>query len=182
MASLVALWSGMFTGVGAMSFMVGMKDLWGRIFTLDKDIIALVASALPVVGICELGNCPQTTACGVIRGCARPPLAAFISFCTFYGVGLPVATLVGFKMGKGLVGLWYGLFAAQMMSVAAMIVVLVTTDWNKQAERAKELTGSATNNMENDNNNTEELIAALGSSFLIRTKTRSKKTVLSPPP
>ncbi|XP_024022746.1 protein DETOXIFICATION 49 [Morus notabilis] len=154
-ASLVALWCGMLTGIGAMAFMVGMKDLWGRIFTADKDILALAAATLPVVGLCELGNCPQTTTCGVLKGSARPTLAAFINLITFYGVGLPVAMLVGFKMGEGLVGLWYGLFAAQIVCLLVMIVVLITTDWKKQAERAQELTGS-TNNAENNNINTNE--------------------------
>lgn len=139
-ASFVALSCGLFTGLVAMVFMVGMKDTWGKIFTKDGAILSLTAAALPVVGLCELGNCPQTTACGVLRGSARPTMAACINLGTFYGVGFPIALLLGFKMGKGLVGLWVGLLAAQMVCAAVMVVVLVNTDWNAQAERARELT------------------------------------------
>ncbi|PON39806.1 Multi antimicrobial extrusion protein [Parasponia andersonii] len=139
-ASFVALSCGVFTGLVAMVFMVSMTDRWARIFTRDGTVLSLTAAALPVVGLCELGNCPQTTACGVLRGSARPTMAACINLGTFYGVGLPAALLMGFKMGKGLVGLWIGLLAAQMVSAAVMVVVLATTDWNVQAERARELT------------------------------------------
>ena len=119
-------------------------------------ILSLTAVALPVVGLCELGNCPQTTACGVLRGSARPTTAACINLGTFYGVGLPVAVFLGFKMGKGLVGLWVGLLAAQMVCAAVMVVVLVTTDWNVQAERAKKLTRVNLENSQGSHDNDDE--------------------------
>ncbi|KAJ8555721.1 hypothetical protein K7X08_013217 [Anisodus acutangulus] len=67
---------------------------------------------LPIIGLCELGNCPQTTGCGVLRGTARLKL-----------------------------GLWLGLLAAQgSCAVTMMLIILVKTNWEDQARRAKELT------------------------------------------
>ncbi|KAH0648804.1 hypothetical protein KY285_034052 [Solanum tuberosum] len=45
-------------------------------FTQDQEIMKLTAMVLPIIGLCELGNCPQTTCCGVLRGTARPKLGA----------------------------------------------------------------------------------------------------------
>ncbi|XP_015890109.2 protein DETOXIFICATION 48 [Ziziphus jujuba] len=140
-SSIVASSCGVLTGLAAMSFMVTMRNSWGYIFTNDRAIVSLAAAALPIVGLCELGNCPQTTACGVLRGSARTTLGACINLGSFYGVGFPVALLMGFTMDMGLLGLWLGLLAAQIVCVAIMVVVLITTDWKKQAERARELTG-----------------------------------------
>jgi multidrug resistance protein, MATE family len=43
------------------------------------------------LGMCELGNCPQTTGCGVLRGSARPKIGANVNLGSFYVVGMPVA-------------------------------------------------------------------------------------------
>ncbi|KDP31922.1 hypothetical protein JCGZ_12383 [Jatropha curcas] len=140
-SSVVALSCAIFMGFIAMLFMISMRHAWGQIFTTDNAILSLTASAMPVVGLCELGNCPQTTGCGVLRGSARPTLGANINLSSFYGIGLPIAILMGFVMGLGLLGLWLGLLAAQVVCAVIMVVVLMRTDWEMEANRARELTG-----------------------------------------
>ncbi|KAH7292418.1 hypothetical protein KP509_29G067100 [Ceratopteris richardii] len=121
----------------AMTFTTTMRHIWGRIFTDDRYILHLVAMSMPIVGLCELGNCPQTAGCGVLRGSARPTTGANINLGSFYIVGLPVALVLGPKVG--FVGLWCGLLAAQVACATLMFCVLRRTDWNVQAIRAKEL-------------------------------------------
>lgn len=152
--SRVALSCGIVTGLIAMIFMILIRDIWGHVFTNDGVILSLTATALPVVGLCEIGNCPQTTACGVLRGSARPTLGASINLGSFYGVGFPVAVLMGFTMKMGLIGLWLGLLAAQVVCAVVMVLVVMITNWKEQAERARELTGtiSVVEEAENDNN------------------------------
>lgn len=140
-SSLIALSSAIFMSFIAMMFMTSTRRAWGQIFTTDIEILSLTATAMPVVGLCELGNCPQTTGCGVLRGCARPTLGANINLGSFYGVGLPISMLMGFVIGLGLLGLWLGLLAAQAVCAIVMVVVLMRTDWEVQANRARELTG-----------------------------------------
>ncbi|XP_059459052.1 protein DETOXIFICATION 48-like [Corylus avellana] len=139
-SSIIALSCAVFTGLMAMLFMITMRNAWGRIFTADKAILSLTAAAMPVVGLCELGNCPQTTVCGVLRGSARPSLGAYVNLGSFYGVGLPFAVFMGFGMDMGLLGLWLGLLAAQMVCAAIMVLVLSKTDWMEQVGRAEDLT------------------------------------------
>ncbi|PWA98392.1 MATE efflux family protein [Artemisia annua] len=109
-------------------------------FTQDKEIIALTSMVLPIIGLCELGNCPQTTGCGVLRGTARPKIGANINLGCFYLVGMPVAVALGFFLGFDFEGLWLGMLAAQMSCVVTMLVVLGRTNWEFEAKRAKELT------------------------------------------
>ncbi|KAK7331080.1 hypothetical protein VNO77_25293 [Canavalia gladiata] len=78
-SSFTALLCAFFTGIMAMLFMVTTSNVWGRMFTEDEAILPLMATSLPIVGLCEIGNCPQTTICGVLRGCARPALDANIN-------------------------------------------------------------------------------------------------------
>lgn len=134
-----------------MAFMVIMRTYWGHFFTKDEAILSPLAQVLPIVGLCELGNCPQTTICGVLRGSARPSLGARINFVSFYCVGLPVAIVMCFRTEMGYLGLWMGLLAAQLVCVVAMMVVLMRTDWKEEAEKARELTAGMNGSNEDNN-------------------------------
>ncbi|KAJ4722144.1 Protein DETOXIFICATION [Melia azedarach] len=48
------------------------REAWGRVFTKDIEVLELTKTVLPIIGLCELANCPQTTSCGILRGSARP--------------------------------------------------------------------------------------------------------------
>ncbi|XP_038980282.1 protein DETOXIFICATION 53-like [Phoenix dactylifera] len=136
-------------GLAALVFTVAVRGVWGRMFTGETRILALTAAVLPIVGFCELGNCPQTAGCGVLRGTARPTLGANINFSSFYLVGLPVAAVAGFRLGLGFIGLWVGLVAAQASCVSLMLCAVARTDWEAQVERAEELTrGGDENDLE----------------------------------
>lgn len=127
-SSFTALLCAFFTGIVAMLLVVTTRNVWGRIFIEDEAILSLMETSLPIVGLCEIGNCPQTTICGVLRGSARPVLAAKIILVSFYGVGLPIAILMCFGLDLGLVGLLLGLLAAQLVCAIAMMIVLTRTN------------------------------------------------------
>ncbi|KAL3505005.1 hypothetical protein ACH5RR_034846 [Cinchona calisaya] len=140
---IVSLFCAAALGLAAMTFTTLIRHEWGRFFTRDAEILELTSVALPIVGLCELGNCPQTTGCGVLRGSARPTIGANINLGSFYLIGMPVAILMGFVLKMGFAGLWLGLLAAQASCAILMLYVLCTTDWIVQVERAKELTQSS---------------------------------------
>ncbi|XP_038884730.1 protein DETOXIFICATION 48 [Benincasa hispida] len=144
-AMIVSLACAVALGVAAMVFTTLMRHKWGRFFTNDAEILELTAVALPIVGLCELGNCPQTTGCGVLRGSARPATGANINLGSFYLVGFPVAILMGFVVKLGFAGLWIGLLAAQGTCALMMFYVLCSTDWMVQVERAMQLTLASSN-------------------------------------
>ncbi|XP_078432042.1 MATE efflux family protein [Wolffia australiana] len=138
-AAAAAMFLAAVMGFAAASFAAGVKDGWGRMFTSDEEILRLTSAALPILGLCELGNCPQTVGCGVLRGSARPSDAANINLGAFYLVGMPVAAALAFGFGVGFCGLWIGLLAAQISCAGLMLYAVSSTDWTTQARRAQEL-------------------------------------------
>ncbi|XP_065848488.1 protein DETOXIFICATION 51 [Euphorbia lathyris] len=142
LSAVVAVFFSAMMGLTACSFASGMKDRWGRMFTSDGEILRLTAAALPIVGLCEIGNCPQTVGCGVLRGSARPASAAHVNLGAFYMVGMPVAIGLGFWLDVGFCGLWFGLLAAQICCSGLMLYVVGSTDWDFEARRAQTLTYS----------------------------------------
>lgn len=143
LAAVVGLSSSFFLGITALIFAVSVRKVWATMFTKDKDILELTSLVLPIIGLCEIGNCPQTTGCGVLRGTARPKVGANINLGCFYLVGMPVALVLGFYAGFDFQGLWLGLLAAQGSCMVTMLIVLTLTDWEFEAQKAKNLTGRA---------------------------------------
>lgn len=142
-SALVSIFLAGLMGLSAMIFASSMRDSWARMFTSDDSILRLTSAALPILGLCELGNCPQTVGCGVVRGTARPTTAANVNLGAFYIVGMPVAIGLGFWAGFGFTGLWLGLLSAQVCCAGLMLYVVGTTDWDDQALKAQMLTGTA---------------------------------------
>ncbi|KAL3834760.1 hypothetical protein ACJIZ3_009496 [Penstemon smallii] len=133
--TLAVLW-----GILAFVLTIVVRDVWGKLFTCNPKILGMTSITLPILGFCELGNSPQTAACGILVGSARPKMGCHINFISFYLIGLPVAALSAFKFKMGFVGLWFGLAAAQVSCTCMMACTLLYTDWAQQANRAKELT------------------------------------------
>ncbi|KAJ6672009.1 PROTEIN DETOXIFICATION [Salix viminalis] len=106
----------------------------GLSFSFVFGFSALVFAVMEIV--------PQTTGCGVLRGTARPKVGANINLGCFYLVGTPVAVWLAFFAGFDFEGLWLGLLAAQGSCVLTMLFVLSRTDWESEAQRAKELTNA----------------------------------------
>ncbi|KAF0898298.1 hypothetical protein E2562_007151 [Oryza meyeriana var. granulata] len=139
----VGLICGAALGVVACAFAASLRGVWARMFTTDAAILRLASSALPILGAAELGNCPQTAGCGVLRGSARPGKAARINVSAFYGVGMPAALALAFWPARlDFRGMWAGMLAAQLVCAALMLLAVRRTDWAEQAVRARELTGA----------------------------------------
>ncbi|KAF7820039.1 protein DETOXIFICATION 54 [Senna tora] len=142
LAAMVALGCAFVIGFINVTWTVILRERWAGLFTKDELVNSLVASVMPIMGLCELGNCPQTTGCGILRGTARPVVGAHINLGSFYFVGTPVAVGIAFWFNIGFSGLWIGLLSAQVAcAVSILYVVLVRTDWEAEALRAEKLTG-----------------------------------------
>ena len=143
LSAVVAVFIAAIMGVSAMIFATGMRYKWALMFSSEREILELTAAAMPILGLCELGNCPQTVGCGVLRGSARPTTAANVNLGAFYLVGMPVAVGLAFFFSVGFSGLWVGLLSAQVCCAGLMLYVVGTTDWELQARRAHCLTAAA---------------------------------------
>jgi|UniRef100_A0A2N9GZ25 MATE family multidrug resistance protein len=143
LATMVAI------GLALVSSLMGLllttigREPWGKVFTNDNEVLELTMTVLPIIGLCELANCPQTTSCGILRGSARPGIGAGINFYSFYLVGAPVAIVLAFVWKLGFVGLCYGLLAAQIACAVSILAVVYNTDWERESLKAKDLVGKS---------------------------------------
>ncbi|KAK1430502.1 hypothetical protein QVD17_13290 [Tagetes erecta] len=139
LATLVAIGLALLTSAFGLLGITFGGEAWGKVFTSDSEVLELTMAVLPIIGVCELANCPQTTCSGVLRGSARPSIGARINLCSFYLVGTPIAVILAFVWRFGFLGLCYGLLAAQVACVLSILTVIYRTDWEKESSNARQL-------------------------------------------
>ncbi|GAA0160762.1 transporter [Lithospermum erythrorhizon] len=162
LAALVALGCAFVIGLFSVIWTIILREKWGGIFTKDEMLKAVVASILPIIGLCELGNCPQTTGCGILRGTARPAVGARINLCSFYLVGTPIAVGLAFYLEVGFSGLWFGLLSAQVVcAISILYVVVICTNWESESFKAMKLTNLEMRKICDDAEETTGLLAYL---------------------
>lgn len=140
LAAVVGIAVAVVYGISAFGLSLALRSLWGKLYTTEPQVLTLISSVLPILGLAEIGNAPQTAAAGALTGSARPKVGVRINITAFYLVGLPCSAVFAFKMKKGFQGLWMGLVAAQAACMAMMFYSLARTDWKHEAKRAEELT------------------------------------------
>ena len=110
--------------IAAIAFVV-LREALPRLYLADPAVVALSASILPIAGAFQIFDGIQVVGGGLMRGMGRPQAGAVANLVAFYLVGLPLAWLLAFRAGLGIVGVWWGL-AAGLASVALILCVWVT--------------------------------------------------------
>ncbi|XP_061370733.1 protein DETOXIFICATION 53-like [Gastrolobium bilobum] len=151
--AIIGLFIAFTLGISAFTLLMSEKKTLGKIFTDETQIIDMVTTIIPILGLCEISNWTQTVSCGILSGTARPYVGARINLCAFYLIGLPVSIFATFIYKYELVGLWSGMLAAQVSCFVMMVYTLIQTDWGQQSKRAVELAQRTT---EQENVNDEE--------------------------
>lgn len=117
--------AGLMVGTAFMSLtavlFLALPRLLASLYSRDLEVVALAALLLPVAGLFQVFDGIQVVATAVLRGIGdtRVPMALHVA--GFWLVGLPVSLGVGFGLGVGPVGLWWGL-AAGLGAVALLLL------------------------------------------------------------
>ncbi|HTO98791.1 MAG TPA: MATE family efflux transporter [Myxococcales bacterium] len=93
-----------------------------RMLTDQADVISIAIPLLAVCAVFQLSDGIQGVGAGVLRGAGDTRFAFLANLVGHYLVGLPVAILLGLKLGQGVIGLWWGLCAG----LTAVAVGLLT--------------------------------------------------------
>ncbi|KAF5774015.1 putative multi antimicrobial extrusion protein [Helianthus annuus] len=130
LATLVAIVLALLTSAFGLLGIAFGKEAWGKVFTSDCEVLELTMAALPIIGVCELANCQQTTCSSVLCGSARPSIGARINLCSFYLVGTPIPVILAFVWPLGFLGLCYSVHIDGDIQ-----------DWEKESLNTRQLVG-----------------------------------------
>ena len=112
-------------GVGFMSCtavaFLALPGPLARLYTTEAAVIAVAVSLIPLAGIFQVFDGTQVVAGGILRGLGETKVAMLVNLVGYWFFGLPVSYLLGFALGLGPMGLWYGL----VLGLAAVATVLL---------------------------------------------------------
>jgi MATE family multidrug resistance protein len=101
----------------------------------DAMAVAAVASALiPIAGLFQVFDGIQVVAAGVLRGVGDTRVPMLVNLVGFWGLGLPVSALLGFRTELGPAGIWWGL-AAGIGAVALLLLGRVRVRFGRDLRR-----------------------------------------------
>jgi len=117
---------------------------WGRLFTDDTEVIDTLVSIIPLICVVMLLDGQQGTLSGVLRGCGRQSLGAWVNLLGYWLIALPSGAFFAFYLHLGVLGLWIGMFTGLLGIVAVFLITVKRMNWIKQAEIAVALATQGT--------------------------------------
>ena len=92
-------------------------------FTSDATVIALGSSLLAVAAVFQLFDGLQGVGTGVLRGLGDTRTPMLWNLAAHWGIGLPIACVLAFKLDLGITGLWWGLSTGLIICGVALVLV-----------------------------------------------------------
>ncbi|MFD0941285.1 MATE family efflux transporter [Pedobacter boryungensis] len=79
------------------------------LYTTDLKVIEIAAQLLIIAGFFQLFDGTQVVGLGVLRGIGDVNMPTFITFLSYWIIGIPLGYFLGFHLDMGVKGIWYGL-------------------------------------------------------------------------
>lgn len=108
-----------FMSVCALLFLLAGESLIG-LYTSDPAIVALGAQLLMVAAAFQVFDGAQVAGVSVLRGAADTRVPMIVCAIGYWGIGVPVGLMLGFRTALGPIGVWIGL-SAGLGAVAIML-------------------------------------------------------------
>jgi MATE family multidrug resistance protein len=115
-----------------------------RLYSDDPGLVPLASQILPVAAAFQLADGTQAVAGGVLRGMGRPQVAALINLLGYYVLALPLAYLLAFRMGLGLLGIWLALAVGLLAVAGSLLFWIRRTARTPIAELQLRVSGAST--------------------------------------
>jgi MATE family, multidrug efflux pump len=133
-----AAYSALLCGAGFMSLtavlFLSVPGPLARLYTTEAEIIALAAALIPLAGVFQVFDGLQAVGGGILRGLGETRVAMLVNLVGYWFLGLPVSYVLGFRLGLGPIGLWWGLVLG-LAVVASILLVRVRIALARRQDR-----------------------------------------------
>ena len=109
---------------GTALLFLGFPSALASAYTSDLDVRALAAALIPIAGVFQVVDGLQVVSAGILRGLGDTRAPMVINLLGFWLLGMPVSLGLGFGLGLGPEGLWWGLVVG-LTAVAGMLLMRI---------------------------------------------------------
>lgn len=124
-------------GVGIMTvsalLFLAIPGPLARLYTDVPEVLALASVLIPIAGVFQVFDGLQVVSSGVLRGIGDTRMPLLINLLGYWMLGLPVSLTLGFGLGRGPRGIWWGL-------TLALVVVAFLLVWRVRLRFGRDLT------------------------------------------
>ena len=92
-----------------------------RLYTPDEAVQAVARPLIELAGAFAVFDGLQAVAIGILRGIGDTRAPVVISMLGYWLIGLPASLLLGFRLGMGPPGLWWGLVLGLAVTAAVLL-------------------------------------------------------------
>ncbi|XP_060192565.1 protein DETOXIFICATION 40-like [Lycium barbarum] len=114
-----------------------LRNVISYAFTKGDIVANAVSDLCPFLAVTLILNGVQPVLSGVAVGCGWQAFVAYVNVGCYYGVGIPLGCVLGFKFDLGVKGIWTGMIGGTVMQTIILLWFTFRTDWNKEVEKAK---------------------------------------------
>jgi multidrug resistance protein, MATE family len=137
MSTKVAFLAAIVVGLLNVTLLSSLKEYIPRLFTDDKEVIAIVSKILPLCAAFQLFDALAAVCNGVLRGLGRQEFGGYVQLFCYYVIAMPISMGTAFGAGWGLWGLWTGVALALGLVAVIEFWYLSKTDWQRSVDEAR---------------------------------------------
>ncbi|KAI5390060.1 Protein DETOXIFICATION 40, variant 2 [Lathyrus oleraceus] len=116
---------------------LALRDVISYVFTDGEVVAAAVSDLCPLLALAIALNGVQPVLSGVAVGCGWQTFVAYVNVGCYYGIGIPLGSVLGFYFKFGAKGIWLGMLAGTVLQTIILLYVTFRTDWNKEVKIAQ---------------------------------------------
>ncbi|TVU16892.1 hypothetical protein EJB05_32895 [Eragrostis curvula] len=125
-------------GISEGLVMLLARKLLGYAFSNVEEVVLYTARMMPILAVCFLFDSVQCVLSGVVRGCGKQKIGAFINLVAYYIVGTPAASIFAFIGHLKGVGLLFGILCGLVVHLLLLLTITLCANWNKEALKAND--------------------------------------------
>ncbi|KAL4320592.1 hypothetical protein AHAS_Ahas14G0025900 [Arachis hypogaea] len=133
LAVRVVLVATIIEGILVATLMILLRNVWGHVYSNDVQVVRHVGLMLPILAASNFLDGLQGVLSGIVRGCKKQKMGAFINLGSYYVVGVPSAIVLAFVLHLETKGLWFGIICAFVVQVLSLMIITLRIDWEKEA-------------------------------------------------
>ncbi|XP_059657870.1 protein DETOXIFICATION 29-like [Cornus florida] len=117
-------------------FLIIFRKQYPSLFSDNEEVEELVYDLTPVLAACIIINNVQPVLSGVAIGAGWQAFVAYVNIACYYVFGVPLGLVMGFTLGMGVKGIWYGMLTGTVVQTCVLFWMIYKTNWNKEASIA----------------------------------------------
>lgn len=98
------------------------RDFLPSLYINNFQVISIASSLLIIAAFFQISDGVQAVALGALRGITDVRIPTFITFLSYWILGLPVGYLLAFSLGFGVRGVWFGFIVG--LTASALLLTL----------------------------------------------------------